>query len=296
MEAVDDYFPEPERALDKPFSLSVEDVFSIQGRGTVVTGRIEQGIIKVGDEVEVVGINPSIKSTVTGRLLRLDVNLFQCIKSSSLAWSRSRIHADELSWMHHACTNTLEWSLIFQIPDYRWLWTMFESSARSNDVQGKRTKMKSTRFISNWFAHTTVSFMTVPSDLWDCMLSRLGLSIKALAWYECFFKVWRCSRSCWMRGRLVTMLVFCLEESSEKMLLEDKSYASQGAWSHTPSLRPRSMPWIRKRVAGTSLFSAITNLNSSLGQLILQVCPCPSYSVLINLSDVSYTWYTSWLW
>jgi len=66
MEAVDDYFPAPERALDKPFSLPVEDVFSIQGRGTVVTGRIEQGIVKTGDEVEIVGINPAIKSVVTG--------------------------------------------------------------------------------------------------------------------------------------------------------------------------------------------------------------------------------------
>lgn len=66
MEAVDDYFPPPQRALDKPFSLPVEDVFSIQGRGTVVTGRIEQGIVKTGEEVEIVGINPNIKSTVTG--------------------------------------------------------------------------------------------------------------------------------------------------------------------------------------------------------------------------------------
>jgi elongation factor Tu len=66
MEAVDDYFPAPERALDKPFSLPVEDVFSIQGRGTVVTGRIEQGIVKTGEEVEIVGINPAIKSVVTG--------------------------------------------------------------------------------------------------------------------------------------------------------------------------------------------------------------------------------------
>ena len=66
MEAVDDYFPEPKRALDKPFSLPVEDVFSIQGRGTVCTGRIEQGIVKTGEEVEIVGIQPAIKSTVTG--------------------------------------------------------------------------------------------------------------------------------------------------------------------------------------------------------------------------------------
>lgn len=66
MEAVDSYFPAPKRALDKPFSLPVEDVFSIQGRGTVVTGRIEQGIVKTGEEVEIVGINPILKSVVTG--------------------------------------------------------------------------------------------------------------------------------------------------------------------------------------------------------------------------------------
>ena len=70
MEAVDDYFPPPQRALDRPFSLPVEDVFSIQGRGTVVTGRIEQGIVKTGEEVEIVGINPSIKSTVTGEVVQ----------------------------------------------------------------------------------------------------------------------------------------------------------------------------------------------------------------------------------
>lgn len=67
MEAVDESVPLPQRVLDKPFSLSVEDVFSIQGRGTVVTGRIEQGIVKVGDEVQIIGISPQpIKSTVTG--------------------------------------------------------------------------------------------------------------------------------------------------------------------------------------------------------------------------------------
>ncbi|KAK9807157.1 hypothetical protein WJX73_001248 [Symbiochloris irregularis] len=67
MDAVDETIPEPKRALDKPFSLSVEDVFSIQGRGTVVTGRIEQGIVRTGDEVQIIGINPTIvKSTVTG--------------------------------------------------------------------------------------------------------------------------------------------------------------------------------------------------------------------------------------
>jgi elongation factor Tu len=67
MNAVDDYIPDPTRALDKPFSCSIEDVFSIQGRGTVVTGRIEQGIVKVGDEVELVGVKDTpTKTTVTG--------------------------------------------------------------------------------------------------------------------------------------------------------------------------------------------------------------------------------------
>jgi elongation factor Tu len=66
MEAVDAYIKEPVRVVDKPFLMPVEDVFSISGRGTVVTGRIERGIIKVGDEVEIVGIRPTVKTTVTG--------------------------------------------------------------------------------------------------------------------------------------------------------------------------------------------------------------------------------------
>merc|ERR1739848_246421 len=66
-EALDSYIPEPERAIDKPFILPIEDVFSISGRGTVVTGRIEQGIIKVGEEVEIIGLNEEpTKTTVTG--------------------------------------------------------------------------------------------------------------------------------------------------------------------------------------------------------------------------------------
>lgn len=60
------YIPEPERAIDKPFLLPIEDVFSISGRGTVVTGRVERGIIKVGEEVEIVGIKETQKSTCTG--------------------------------------------------------------------------------------------------------------------------------------------------------------------------------------------------------------------------------------
>ena len=66
MEALDAFIPEPKRALDKPFLMPIEDVFSITGRGTVVTGRIEQGIVKVGDEVEIVGIKPTAKTVVTG--------------------------------------------------------------------------------------------------------------------------------------------------------------------------------------------------------------------------------------
>jgi elongation factor Tu len=66
LEAVDTYVPEPKRDVDQPFLMSVEDVFSIKGRGTVATGRIERGIVKVGDEVEIVGLTDSRKTTVTG--------------------------------------------------------------------------------------------------------------------------------------------------------------------------------------------------------------------------------------
>lgn len=66
MNTVDEYIPDPVRDLDKPFLMPVEDVFSIKGRGTVVTGRIESGVIKVGDEIEIVGISATKKSTVTG--------------------------------------------------------------------------------------------------------------------------------------------------------------------------------------------------------------------------------------
>lgn len=64
--AMDDYFPEPQRDLDKPFLMPIEDVFSIKGRGTVATGRIEQGIVKINDEVEIVGVRDTKKSVVTG--------------------------------------------------------------------------------------------------------------------------------------------------------------------------------------------------------------------------------------
>ena len=63
---MDRYIPTPQRAVDKPFLLPIEDVFSISGRGTVVTGRVERGIIKVGDEIEIVGLRPTQKTTCTG--------------------------------------------------------------------------------------------------------------------------------------------------------------------------------------------------------------------------------------
>jgi len=66
MDAVDSYFPLPKREIDKPFLMPVEDVFSISGRGTVATGRVERGIVKVGDEVEIVGIRETQKTVVTG--------------------------------------------------------------------------------------------------------------------------------------------------------------------------------------------------------------------------------------
>ena len=69
VEALDDYIPEPERAIDQPFLMPIEDVFSISGRGTVVTGRVERGVIKTGDEVEIVGIKDTVKTTCTGVLV-----------------------------------------------------------------------------------------------------------------------------------------------------------------------------------------------------------------------------------
>src|SRR3712207_642174 len=66
MRNVDSYIPQPERPVDQPFLMPIEDVFSISGRGTVVTGRVERGVIKVGEEVEIVGLKPTVKTTVTG--------------------------------------------------------------------------------------------------------------------------------------------------------------------------------------------------------------------------------------
>jgi elongation factor Tu len=66
VEALDSYIPQPERAIDQPFLMPIEDVFSIAGRGTVVTGRIERGVVKVGEEIEIIGINDTTKTTCTG--------------------------------------------------------------------------------------------------------------------------------------------------------------------------------------------------------------------------------------
>ncbi|CAK0767703.1 translation elongation factor Tu 1 [Gammaproteobacteria bacterium] len=66
VEAMDAYFPQPVRAIDKPYLMPIEDVFTISGRGTVVTGRVERGIVKVGEEVEIVGIRPTVKTICTG--------------------------------------------------------------------------------------------------------------------------------------------------------------------------------------------------------------------------------------
>lgn len=66
VKAMDDYFPQPERKIDQPFLLPIEDVFSISGRGTVVTGRVERGIVKVGEDIEIVGLKPTIRTTCTG--------------------------------------------------------------------------------------------------------------------------------------------------------------------------------------------------------------------------------------
>ena len=78
-EALDSYIPEPERELDKPFLMPIEDIFSITGRGTVATGRIEQGKVNTGDEVEIVGINPTTTTTITG------VEMFRKILDEGLA-------------------------------------------------------------------------------------------------------------------------------------------------------------------------------------------------------------------
>src|SRR5207237_704337 len=79
MEAVDSYIPVPQRDVDKPFLMPIEDIFSISGRGTVVTGRVERGKVKVGEEIEIVGIRPTVKRVVTG------VEMFRKLLDEGLA-------------------------------------------------------------------------------------------------------------------------------------------------------------------------------------------------------------------
>ena len=116
MDAVDSEIPDPTRALDRPFLMPVEDVFSIPGRGTVATGRIESGMIKAGEEVEIVGLKPTAKTSVTGawRLLarcacrdcvrvRLACNTAQGCVSMCMTTMRcapNRMHVDQ---PHRAC-------------------------------------------------------------------------------------------------------------------------------------------------------------------------------------------------
>ena len=112
MQAIDDYIPDPTRALDRPFSLPVEDVFSIQGRGTVVTGRIEQGIVKVGEEIEIIGIQPATKTIVTGkhRALSLKGWLHQMLSQDcwihwlSCSWTFCcTVQSGMPTWLRQSC-------------------------------------------------------------------------------------------------------------------------------------------------------------------------------------------------
>jgi translation elongation factor TU len=95
MEAIDSYIPEPERDIDKPFLMPVEDVFSITGRGTVATGRIERGIVKQGEEVEIVGMGETRKTVVTG------VEMFRKVQGGSLRPDEGR------GWAPHAVLQRL---------------------------------------------------------------------------------------------------------------------------------------------------------------------------------------------
>ena len=89
MQAVDDYIPTPERAIDKPFLMPIEDVFGIKGRGTVVTGRIERGTVKPGEEIEIVGMGERRKVVVTG------VEMFSYVSSTALGLPGGAGRADQ---------------------------------------------------------------------------------------------------------------------------------------------------------------------------------------------------------
>ena len=106
MAQVDAYIPQPERPIDQSFLMPIEDVFSISGRGTVVTGRIERGMIKVGEEVEIVGLRPTSKTTVTGvemfRKLLIAVKLVIMLGRCCAGLAVRMLSADRCfpSWFH----------------------------------------------------------------------------------------------------------------------------------------------------------------------------------------------------
>ena len=113
MDEIDSYIPDPERALDKPFQMSVEDVFTIQGRGTVVTGRVEQGIIKVGQEVEVVGMGSNIKTAVTGTWFRSCWAQSFRVKAQSISHAAAHcIGSLTLSWCLPCLCQVFAWSAL----------------------------------------------------------------------------------------------------------------------------------------------------------------------------------------
>ena len=94
MASIDDYIPVPERAVDQPFLMPIEDIFSISGRGTVVTGRVERGIVKVGEEMEIVGIRPTEKKVVTGVEMRGRPEIMLgccCAEQTRKMWSGVRL-------------------------------------------------------------------------------------------------------------------------------------------------------------------------------------------------------------
>jgi len=101
MEAVDKSIPQPARELDKPFLMPIEDIFSIQGRGTVVTGRIERGKVKVGEEVEIVGFRDTRKTVVTGVEMfkkQLDEVWRATMRASCCAASRKKMWSAAWCW------------------------------------------------------------------------------------------------------------------------------------------------------------------------------------------------------
>lgn len=95
MDAVEAKIPTPQRDLDKPFLMPVEDTFSIAGRGTVATGRVEQGVLKVGDDLDLVGIKPTAKTTCTGKFMNLLVSFASLLNLRTIELSPCQLLRDE---------------------------------------------------------------------------------------------------------------------------------------------------------------------------------------------------------